>query len=265
MPQNQEKYRIYIDEVGNHDLKNVDNPNQRYLSLTGVVFELGYVAQILFPKLEALKTKYFKSHPDDPTVLHRKELVNKKPPFETLRNPTIEQSFNHDLLSLLTDLDYTVFTVVIDKKQHKEQYLTWRFDPYHYCLQLIIERFVLFLKSQNAVGDVMCESRGGKEDVRLKKSFHRIFTEGTEFISHDIFSTHLTSSQLKVKPKANNISGLQIADLIAHPSYKRILYQKGRTEKLGRYGEQIVQILENQKYYRGPSNQLWGYGKKWLP
>ena len=69
-----DKYRIYIDEVGNHDLKNVENPNQRYLSLTGVIFELDYVAKVLFPRLEAFKVKYFKSHPDDPTILHRKEL-----------------------------------------------------------------------------------------------------------------------------------------------------------------------------------------------
>jgi hypothetical protein len=29
-------YRIYIDEVGNHDLTHADDPNQRFLSLTGV-------------------------------------------------------------------------------------------------------------------------------------------------------------------------------------------------------------------------------------
>lgn len=260
-----EKYRIYVDEVGNHDLKHVDNPNQRYLSLTGVIFKLDYIAQTVFPKLEALKAKFFRSHPDNPTVLHRKELVNKKPPFEALRNPAVLDSFDTEFLSLLSDLDYAVITVVMDKKQHKEQYLMWHFDPYHYCLQIIVERFVLFLRSRDAVGDVMCESRGGKEDMRLKKSFRRICLEGTEFIPEHIFSTYLTSSQLKVKPKANNISGLQIADLLAYPSYKRILFQKGRIDNLGRYGEQIVNILESHKYYRGSSNQLWGYGKKWLP
>ncbi|MCI0513574.1 DUF3800 domain-containing protein [candidate division KSB1 bacterium] len=136
------KYRIYIDEVGNHDLEHVDNPNQRYLSLTGVIFKLDYVAQVLFPKLEALKTKFFKSHPDEPTILHRKELINKKPPFEILNHPDITESFDAELLTLLEDLEYTVITVVIDKKQ----YSVWRFDPYHYCLRVVIERFVLFLR-----------------------------------------------------------------------------------------------------------------------
>lgn len=111
----------------------------------------------------------------------------------------------------------------------------------------------------------MAESRGGKENMRLKKSFHRVYQEGTEFVHAEKFKVYLTSSQLKVKPKSNNIAGLQIADLIAYPSYKRMLFQKGRVEKVGRYGEQILDILESKKYYGGVSNRLWGYGKKWLP
>jgi len=72
------KYRIYIDEVGNHDLKNVDGPNERFLSLSGIIFDLDYVAKILFPSVEDLKEKYFRSHPDDPVIFHRKEMINYK-------------------------------------------------------------------------------------------------------------------------------------------------------------------------------------------
>ena len=53
------KYRIYIDEVGNNDLKSSDNPNHRYLSLTGLIFELNYVKDMVTPTLEKLKQKYF--------------------------------------------------------------------------------------------------------------------------------------------------------------------------------------------------------------
>ena len=259
------KFRIYIDEVGNHDLKNVDSPNQRYLSLTGVIFELNYVAKTLFPTIETLKIKYFKSHPDNPTILHRKELVNKKSPFEVLKNIKIASKFDIELLDLIRNLEFIAITVVLDKKEHKQQYQIWRYDAYHYCLRILIERFVLFLDSINSVDDVMSESRGGKEDMRLKKSFERIFVEGTEFIPVEKFQTYLTSRQLKVKPKLNNIAGLQIADLVAHPSYKRILFQKGRVDKLGKFGEKISMILEENKYYRGKNNRLWGFGKKWLP
>ena len=63
------KYRIYIDEVGNPDLGSSDNPNHRFLSLTGVILELDYVQSILHPQMEKLKEKFFKSHPDEPIIL----------------------------------------------------------------------------------------------------------------------------------------------------------------------------------------------------
>lgn len=95
------KFRIYIDEVGNNDLDSSDNPNHRYLSLTGVIFELDYVKKVVTPQLNKLKDKYFEQHPDEPIILHRKEIVNKKYPFQSLRNSDIEHKFNSELLTLL--------------------------------------------------------------------------------------------------------------------------------------------------------------------
>lgn len=43
------KYRLYVDEVGNADLKSSDNPNHRFLSLTGVILELNHVSQTVYP------------------------------------------------------------------------------------------------------------------------------------------------------------------------------------------------------------------------
>jgi len=94
------KYRLYIDEVGNSDLGSSKDPNHRYLSLTGVVIDLDYVSTTVFPTIEELKRHYFGSHPDEPVILHRKELLNKKHPFESLQDPMIEKSFNQGLLDL---------------------------------------------------------------------------------------------------------------------------------------------------------------------
>ena len=259
------KYRLYIDEVGNSDLNASADPNHRYLSLTGVIFELDYVRNVLFPAIEELKARYFASHPDDPVILHRKELVNKKPPFAELNDPAIERQFNHDLLTLLTDLDYTVITVVIDKLEHQQRYATWRFDPYHYCLTVMVERYVRWLSAQSAQGDVLAESRGGKEDRRLKDSFERVYREGSNYISPDQFAARLTSRQLKVKNKSNNISGLQIADLIAHPSFRATVARHDRQGLPSNFGGQIASILEATKYYRSDRNKIDGWGRKWLP
>lgn len=259
------KYRLYIDEVGNSDLGASNDLNHRYLSLTGIILELDYVQATVFPSIEDLKQRYFGSHPDDPIILHRKELVNKKPPFNSLQDPKIEQAFNGELMQLVDALDYIVLTVVIDKLEHQTRYQVWRFDPYHYCLMILVERYVLWLDSKQACGDVMAESRGGKEDRRLKDSFERVYEKGTDYIQPDKLAACLTSRQLKVKPKSNNIAGLQLADLIAHPSFRATLARHNNESLPGNFGGQIAQILEKSKMYRSPSGRINGWGRKWLP
>jgi len=259
-----EKYRIYIDEVGNNDLESSDDANHRYLSLTGLIFELDYIKNVVTPTLENLKEKYFTTHPDEPIILHRKELVNKKYPFSSLKDPQVEENFNQEFLRLISDLDYTIVSVLIDKKEHKIKYNTWKYDPYHYCMEIIVERFFFFLENKSALGDVMIESRGGKEDLRLKKSFTKIFENGTNFIEAEKLQKRFTSKELKVKQKLLNISGLQLADLLAHPS-RRFMFRIYELEEGKRFtfGDKIVEVIE-QKYYKGKSG-IEGYGIKLLP
>jgi len=259
------KYRLYIDEVGNPDTGASEDPNHRYLSLTGVILELGYVEQTAHPRLEGIKRNFFGSHPDEPVVFHRKELVNGRPPFHALRDPSTRRQFDQELLRFLQEMEYVVLTVVIDKLEHRERYQVWRYEPYHYCLHVLIERYVMWLRRRGACGDAMAESRGGKEDRRLKQSFERICRDGTDFMDPAQFRGTLTSLQLKVKAKANNITGLQIADLLAHPSFKTALARQNQQDLPSNFGGRIARILLDSKYDRSPGGSIEGWGIKWLP
>lgn len=260
------KYRLYIDETGNHDLKNVEDPNHRYLGLSGIIIDLQVVRDVLIPGFEKIKKDFFPYDPDSPPILHRKELVNKRYPFHTLNDPNVEQSFNNKLLNFLDELNFSVISLVIDKLEHKNKYRVWRYHPYHYCLAVLVERYVLFLENCDAKGDIMAESRGGAEDMKLKQSFSNIFEEGTDFISAEKIQQKLTSRELKVVHKKKNISGLQLADLIAHPSKQEILFEQKRiADPSGTFGYQIVKVLNKSKYYRSPEGVIEGYGKKLLP
>ncbi|MCX6121205.1 MAG: DUF3800 domain-containing protein [Ignavibacteriales bacterium] len=260
------KYRLYIDESGNPDLEHADDPRYRFLGLTGIIMRLEYAASVAVPELEKIKKTYFSYHPDEPVVFHRKELVNKAPPFEALRNKETEKQFNEQLLAFFNTLEFVTLTVVIDKKMQRDLYKVWRYDPYHYCLAVTLERYIHFLEGENAKGDAMAESRGGKEDMRLKRSFEKLYIEGTDFVGADRFANSLTSRQLKVKPKANNIAGLQVADLIAHPSQRYALLQhKKIVDDREIFGDKIAEILVHSKYYRSKAGSIEGYGIKVLP
>ena len=255
------KYRIYIDEVGNPDVESSDDPNHRYLSLTGVILELGYVEKVVHPQMEALKHKFFRFHPDEPVIFHRKEMVNGLPPFGVLRDPAIRERFDQELLGLLAAWEYTVITVCLDKKSHKERYTVWQYDPYHYCLEVLLERYFFFLNRKGVVGDVMAESRSGKENQCLMDSFSRLWKNGSHYIKAAQFQGVLTSRELKVRPKINNVSGLQLADLLASPSRNEILIEKGFLKKeLPPFARRVVAVLQGK--YDREEDQV--YGKKFL-
>lgn len=264
--QRRPKYRIYIDEVGNNDLSFSDDFNHRFLSLTGIIFNIEYMKNKAAPIIEKLKYSFFPTHhPDEPIILHRKEIINFKHPFHILKNDEIRNKFNNILLKIIDKLEYSIISVIIDKKAHNEKYKVWKYDPYHYCMEVIIERHIFFLERENSYGDILVESRGGKEDIRLKKSFSKIYQNGSQFLTKEIIQNRLTSKELKVKPKSSNIIGLQIADLLAYPSRDFMLQKYYNLEKKPEiFSNKINGIIKN-KYYKGKNGKLEGYGIKLLP
>jgi len=259
-------YRIYIDEVGNHDLTHADDLNERFLSLTGVILESTYTLNSLQPEMNHIKREFFQRDPDEPVIFHRKEIINKRPPFHPLRDPEIERQFNTVILNALEKWDYEVVTIVIDKKAHRDQYQVWHYHPYHYCLKVLLERFVLFLHYGGNKGDVLVEKRGGIEDNKLIDSYIRLYDQGTDNISKELWQSCLTSRQLKLKDKSANSAGLQLADLIAHPSRREILIKNQLiSDRRDIFGDQICAILRRTKYLRSKYGKIPGYGTKLLP
>ncbi|MGB5082453.1 MAG: DUF3800 domain-containing protein [Burkholderiales bacterium] len=255
------KYRIYIDEVGNSDLDSSEDPNHRFLSLTGVIVDLEHVEKVIHPEMEALKTRYFRHHPDDPVIFHRKEMLNAKGSFEVLGDEGTRRKFDEELLDRLRAWEYRVVSVCLDKKRHKETYAVWRYDPYHYGLAILLERFVFYLERVGAPGDVLAESRGGNDDRRLKDSFARLWEKGTEYVSPDRFQKVLTSKQLKVKPKINNLPGLQLADLVAHPSRNEMLREQKLLDRaLAPFAQRVIQVLQTK--YDQDEGRI--FGKKFV-
>ncbi len=205
--------RLYVDESGDHTYHEIQDLTKRYLCLLGCIIK-GEIYRTSFqPKLEQLKQKHFPHNPDEPVILHRSDIINKRGPFWRLRNPVNEKAFNRDLLSFLEEQDYTTISIVIDKRTHIERYQEAAFHPYHYCLVAMLERYCGWLHFHNAEGDVLAESRGGTEDRQLKAAYRRTYNDGTQFRGPSFFQSVLTSKEIKLKSKNSNIAGLQIADL----------------------------------------------------
>lgn len=258
-------FRIYIDESGDHTFCNFDKPEKRFLGITGIVFDLEYYRNFFHPNFEKLKQKHFPHNPDDPIIFHRKELIGKHWPFGKLKEPENEKNFNDDFISLVKGEEYLIISVVIDKKAHIDRYHELAFHPYHYCLAAILERYCGFLNYLNAKGDIMAESRGGREDIQLKEAYQRLYESGTQFRDVNFFKNSLSSNEIKIKRKAANIAGLQLADLLAHPCKNEILMERKMIKKWDEvFGATICKCITG-KYNRNTNrNKVDGYGKIFL-
>jgi len=259
--------RLFIDEVGNSDLDNAStDPNVRFLSLTGILTSREAHDRIVSMQLEAVKALIPGHSTGNPIVFHRREILRREGRFAPLRDPNIGAEFNDALLAMVEFSPYLAITVQIDKKLHFQNYGVWHFDPYHYCLRCLVERYILYMRRHGKTGDVVIEPRYKKADKKLKASFERIYTSGTENIPARIVQSHLTSKEIHFSSKSDNLAGVQFADLIAHPSARYMRFKRDGIPQPNDFGGRIADVLVRRRYARNPRTmEIDGYGTKWLP
>lgn len=260
------RYRMFVDEVGDHSLKSLNDPINKYLSLTGVILEHNYASKVLYPKFEELKRKFFISHcSTNPVIFHRTDIVNKRHVFNCLLNSSVQQEFDDDLLALLHDLEYEVINVLIDKGRYKEKYSAWTYDTYHYCMRCLVERFHMHLSYKKKMGDIMFESRSPQADKKLSASYNRIYHKGTEFIKSDALKKTFTSHELKLSKKKDNIAGIQLADLLSFAARRYTLdHYKIQPINGFTFNDLIIQVVLARKW-RNYNGKVEGFGIKLLP
>lgn len=260
-------FRLYLDEVGTDGLTSLDKDKHRYLSLTGVAMRRDHARDHLTPYLNTLRAEIFQHDPDEPPIiLHRKKILGFKGPFEKLRDATIRAEFDKAILQCFAQTDYTVITVLIDKQWMLRQRHWTKTHPYHWLMEVIAEKYAQFLERKNDIGDIMPESRGKQSDTALQLAFEAVRAAGTDFVERARIETAIPAKSLKFRRKPDNISGLQLCDLLAHPSH---IHVRGRMEHdvtLGPFATKIIHILWDQKYDRSPYNgNVLGYGIKHFP
>src|SRR5262249_16830720 len=133
---------------------------------------------VLFDEaLRHFKQAHIPHNPDEPVVLHREDIMNRRGPFYRLRDPAAGQAFDAGLLQRLAQTGFTMTGVVIDKQALREKYAAPA-HPYHLALGFLLQRYCGLLNHLNRQGDVMAEQRGANEDRLLKDSHARVYERG---------------------------------------------------------------------------------------
>lgn len=267
--QQQNRYRLYIDESGDHTYKLLDDPSHRFLALLGVWFRQYDHYTAFADDLEKFKRDIFGPRPDKPVILHRSDIINRKGPFGILCNPELRGKFDAGLLKIVARAQFTMVCVVHDKKKSLSTNHP-NFHPYHYCISLLMDRYIDWLYLNNSVGDVMAENRGKVEDGILEGEYHRgyeevsrILHEENQKFNYDPRPMPLTSKDLKIQTKAANIAGLQLADLLAHPVKQTFLMEKDliKKDEKDRFGPRMYAAAETKFDKSDLTGTVEGFGK----
>lgn len=259
------RFRLYVDESGDHTFNRADDDNHRYLGLLGVWFDSDTPYREFARALSDLKKEIFGWHPDDsPICFHRNDIVKRKDIFFRLREPEINKRFEGGLLKVIQEAQFCMACVVIDKASHRAKTYRKLFHPYHYCIATLLERYTGWLSQAGAEGDVVAESRGRNEDQELLEAFEITLQKGTLSHSPQDFQQVLTSIKIKLKKKENAIPGLELADLLAYPFKREMIAERRGECPPADFGSVLLDAARPKMNCQSSTGRVAGYGKVWL-
>lgn len=261
----EDRFRLYLDESGDHVFRDVMEPAHRFLCLLGCWFRNPDYLKF-HEALEGLKSRLLPHHPDDPVVLHREDMLNARKEFKALRDPEKRLEWDEGLLRVIAEAEFKIVAVVIDKLALRKSCGEAAAHPYHLGLGFLLQRYAGFLNHINRTGDLMAESRGGVEDRLLKESYSRVYERGVWQTHASSFQAALTSCQLKLKNKHANISGLQLADLLGHPVKQWVLKNHELSEgDLAPFAQRVLKTVEGKFNHHLYNGRIEGYGTVLFP
>jgi hypothetical protein len=215
----QSRFIAFFDECGDHSLTKIDKDFPLFLLSTIIVERQAY-AQTIIPALASFKLRYF-AH--EGINLHSREIRKADGPFSILQNAAVRQRFLGDLSALMTQLPFTLFITAVHKTTYAQRYGATAKNPYDVALEYSFERILHFLEEQNENQlPVIAEARGLQEDNALRAGFHRLMTQGTFYNKAERFQKLVCP--ISFRRKQDNIAGIQVADLCAHPTARHLLH-----------------------------------------
>ena len=212
------RYYIFIDESGDHGLKNLD-PSFPNFGLCGVIMsEDQYKA--LKEDFNSIKTHFWE---DKKVIFHSRDIRKCNKEFKILLNNEVKAEFYSLLDGAIEKNDFTVISSVIKKEEYIRKYGKLKTDVYEIALSFIVERSVFYLDS---LGEeisklfFIIEQRGKKEDAKLRSHFESLKQVGTYYVSPERLNKY--NFDITFRDKSNNVNGLQLADLVAYPIVRYI-------------------------------------------
>jgi len=228
---------LFLDESGDHNLSVID-PQYPLFVLGGAIVDQDYSEGAL---------------QDEHIVLHTADIARNRNGFEGLKDASFRNRFYDALNALMRRLQCSVVACAIRKDEHLTRYGVAALDPYMLSLDVLVERFCFDIGDVSGGGVIVAEKRDPTLDRELELAWLNLKIQGTRYLQAKSIADRVIG--LNLRAKADNIAGLQLADLVVSPIGRHVL---GKPEK---EDWAIVQ----EKFRRSAGGRIEGYGLVVLP
>lgn len=186
-------------------------------------------------------------------ILHTADISRNRNGFERLIDKDFRYYFYEELNKLIASLKFTVVACVVCKDKHLTRYGLAAVDPYFLSLDILVERFCMDIGDIENGGLIIAENRNRLLDHELDLAWLNLKIQGTKYIQAQQIEKRIIS--LNLRSKADNIAGLQLADLVVSPIGRHVL---------GKQMKNDFKIIQD-KFRRSSKGEWKGYGLIVLP
>lgn len=200
----EKKYYLFLDE------SRPNGHNIHHLCLAGVILEKNDYESKVIPAVKQLKSDIFGN---TDIILHESEIRAAKNDYKLMRRKEKRAQFWSGMSNVFQMTDMKSIGSAIHIEDYKKIYHNLNLnDEYYIVLQIVLENFVHFLRSNNARGQVYIEGTNPTDDLRLRNTYHKIIANGTLYYHENAFQDRLLNINFLIK--ADNNIGLQLADFV---------------------------------------------------
>lgn len=220
---------LFLDESGDHNLSVIDLQYPLFV-LGGVIVEKDYAEGPLTDAVQQFKRRLFGR---DDLILHTADITRNRNGFEQMQDAAFRRHFYDELNSLMQSLHYTIVACAIRKHEHLSRYGVAALDPYLLSLDILVEWFCMEIGDVEDGGVIVVERRGPTLDRELELAWLNLKIQGTQYMQASKIDRRILA--LHLRPKSDNLAGLQLADLDGHSHWTTPAWQgdKGRFQDRG--------------------------------
>lgn len=215
-----EHYYLFLDESGTPEMNDLA---EEFFVLSCIKVEKHYYDNIFRKNILRFKKK----HKIANLVLHSADIRKHRKGFEFLKgskNAETRNSFFKEISALIDGLDFEIFYFSINKKQVEDD-----FDLYWHALREILLMIKNNLATTNSIINIFCEARNKDQNNKLANAYNAYLKKLS--VNHKFKICFPAKLDFRQKDATlYEISGIEIADLVAFPIMNFIRNKNSKTQ-----------------------------------